>query len=229
MSDRLLPARLEWQASVELLPNDKRLGSKTMTTSPTLTTAPIRIATATDEERAIAVLTLAFSLDPANRWVWPDPRQYLASFPAFVRAFAGRAFEQGTAYCIDGYVGAALWLPPGVHPDEDTLVALVQSTVAEEDQEDLFAVLGQMGGYHPSELHWYLPLIGVDPAHQGKGYGSQLLRQALAVCDRDGTPAYLESSNSANIPLYERHGFEVLGTIQVGDSPPIFPMLRRAR
>ena len=56
------------------------------------------------------------------------------------------------------------------------------------------------------------PAIGVDPAHQGKG-----------------TPAYLESTNSANIPLYERHGFEVLATIQVGSSPPIFPMLRSAR
>ena len=28
--------------------------------------------------------------------------------------------------------------------------------------------------------------------------------------------AYLESSNPRNIPLYERHGFEALGEIQVG-------------
>ena len=200
-----------------------------MTTSPIATTAPITTATGSDAERAIAVLTLAFSSDPANRWAWPDPRQYLTSFPAFVRAFAGRAFERGTAYCTTGYAGAALWLPPGVYPDEDALAALLQSTVAEEDREDLLAVLEQMGAYHPSEPHWYLPLIGVDPAHQGRGYGSQLLRHALAACDRDGAPAYLESSNAANIPLYERHSFEVLGTIQVGASPPIFPMLRRAR
>ena len=198
-------------------------------TSPIAATAPITTATAADAERAIAVLTLAFSSDPANRWAWPDPRQYLASFPAFVRAFAGRAFEQGTAFCIDGYAGAALWLPPGVHPDEDALVALLGGTIAGEDQDDLLAVLEQMGGYHPSEPHWYLPLIGVDPAHRGKGYGSQLLRHALAACDRDGTPAYLESSNAANIALYARYGFEVLGTIQAGASPPIFPMLRSAR
>ena len=41
--------------------------------------------------------------------------------------------------------------------------------------------------------------------------------------------ACLESSNPKNIPLYERHGFELLGTIQVGASPPIFPMLRKIR
>jgi len=35
--------------------------------------------------------------------------------------------------------------------------------------------------------------------------------------------AYLESSNPANIPLYQGHGFDILDTIQVGSSPPIFP------
>jgi hypothetical protein len=41
--------------------------------------------------------------------------------------------------------------------------------------------------------------------------------------------AYLESSNLRNVPLYERHGFKVLGTIQAGGSPPITPMLRKPR
>lgn len=33
----------------------------------------------------------------------------------------------------------------------------------------------------------------------------------------------------SNITLYERHGFEVMGTIQVGAAPPVTPMLRRPR
>jgi hypothetical protein len=44
-------------------------------------------------------------------------------------------------------------------------------------------------------------------------------------CDRDGVLAYLESSNPRNIPLYERHGFEILGRAQSGNSPVITPML----
>ena len=107
-------------------------------------------------------------------------------------------------------------------------MAHFQRTVPEQDQETLFAVFEQMGQYHPDEPHWYLPLIGVDPAQQGKGYGSALLKYALRRCDEDGSPADSESSNPKNIPLYRRHGFEVLGTIQVGSSPPITPMLRRA-
>ena len=194
-----------------------------------MTTAPIRTATPTDADGAVAVLSLAFSSDPACRWAWPDPQQYLTNFPAFVRAFGGRAFERGTAYCLDGYTGAGLWLPPGIQPDEEAVGEVFQRSVSEQRSADVFAVLEQMGSYHPSEPHWYLPIIGVDPAHQGRGYGSALLQHALAVCDRDGALAYLESSNPRNIPLYERHGFELLGTIQAGASPKLFPMLRKPR
>jgi GNAT superfamily N-acetyltransferase len=70
---------------------------------------------------------------------------------------------------------------------------------------------------------------GVDPAHQGKGLGGVLMRHATDICDRDGVLAYLESSNLRNVPLYERHGFEILGTIQAGSSPVITPMLRKPR
>ena len=192
-----------------------------------MTTPRIKTVTAGEEEAAINVVVRAFSADPAARWLYPDPHQYSVKFPNFVRAFGGEAIEQGSAYSIDGCSGVALWLPPDVHSDEEAIAGLIQRTVSNQRQEDIFALLGQMGGYHPSEPHWYLPLIGVDPALQGKGYGSRLMEHALSRCDRDKQLAYLESSNPKNIRLYERHGFELLGTIQVGGSPPIFPMLRK--
>jgi ribosomal protein S18 acetylase RimI-like enzyme len=194
-----------------------------------MTTPTIKTATVADENETIGVVVLAFSEDPAARWLYPDPNQYLTNFPSFVRAFGGKAFEQGSAYYIDGYSGAALWLPPDVHADEDALIALLQRSVSKRDQQDVFAVLEQMGSYHPAEPHWYLPLIGVNPAQQRKGCGSALMKHALALCDRDKKLAYLESSNPKNVPFYERHGFELVGTIQVGTSPPIFPMLRKPR
>jgi ribosomal protein S18 acetylase RimI-like enzyme len=143
-----------------------------------------------------------------------------------VQAFAGGAIECGTAYYIDGYRGAALWLPPDAGPDEEALVALLKESVRAADRDAVFAVFEEMGRYHPREPHWYLPLIGVAPSYQGRGYGSELMQHALLQCDRARRPAYLESSNVRNIPLYQRHGFEILGTIEIGSSPPIVPMLR---
>jgi ribosomal protein S18 acetylase RimI-like enzyme len=192
-----------------------------------MTTPIIKTVAASDEASAIAVVVLAFSADPAARWTWPDPQQYLEHFPSFVRVLGGKAFAHGSAHYLDGYAGAALWLPPDVHPDESALMTLLQRTASASMQKDLSLVFEQMGRYHPEEPHWYLPFIGIDPSEQGKGHGSALMKHALVPCDRERTLAYLESSNPKNIPLYERHGFELLGTIQVGASPPIFPMLRK--
>lgn len=148
-----------------------------------------------------------------------------AEFHAGVRGW--RIFSQ-QCHCTEDRAGSALWLPPNVPPDEETMGAVLESTVSAFTRGDLFPVLEQMAAYHPNEPHWYLPLIGVDPAHQGKGYGGALMKYALQQCDRDHLPAYLESTNPRNVSLYQRHGFEALGTIQVGASPPIIPMLRPA-
>jgi ribosomal protein S18 acetylase RimI-like enzyme len=194
--------------------------------TPMLTVAAI---TRPEVDQAVAVLCLAFSSDPAARWTYPGPHAYVSYFPRFVRAFGGKAIEYDTAHQVSGFRGAALWLPPGVHPDQAALGAIMQESLAGDRRDEVSGVFDRVGVYHPAEPHWYLPMIGVDPPHQGGGYGSALLRHALMQCDRDHAPAYLESSNPANVPLYERHGFVVLGTIQVGSSPPIIPMLRAAR
>jgi ribosomal protein S18 acetylase RimI-like enzyme len=186
----------------------------------------VQVVHSDEEDRVTATIVRAFMNDPAARWMYPDPAQYLENFPKFVTAFGGRAFESGMVHHAGTFQGAALWLPPGVHPDEDAIIKLISRSVPERDQSAMFSVFDRMGQYHPPEPHWHLSLIGVEPQEQGKGYGSALLHHALARCDADGALAYLESSNEQNIPLYQRHGFEVLGRIQVGTSPPITPMLR---
>jgi ribosomal protein S18 acetylase RimI-like enzyme len=189
----------------------------------------VRSTTPLDERLAIDTVVLAFAADPVARWCWPEAHQYLAAMPDFARAFGGRAFTHDAAHCTDDCTGAALWLPPDVHPDETAIGAVLERTAPAALLADLGAVFERMAAFHPNGPHWYLPLIAVDPAHQGKGHGSALLSHALTQCDRDHLPAYLESTNPRNISLYKRHGFEVLGTIQVGQSPPLTPMLRKAR
>ena len=195
-----------------------------------MTVLTIKYATTSDEKAAVVdVATLAFSTDPLARWLYPNPHQYLTHMPSFVMAYGGKAFVCGSAHYLLGYAGAALWLPPDVHPDEERLLPLIQSTVSEQTQRDLFGLLEQMESYHPQRPYWYLPVIGVDPTYQNQGYGSALIQHLLLICDHEQTMAYLESSNPRNISLYKRHGFELLGTIQMGTSPPVFPMLRKPR
>lgn len=192
-------------------------------------TSPIaETAAAAGAAAVFDILTLAFDDDPMTQWTWPDAALRRATFPGFARAFGGAAFDHGSAHRV-GRFGAALWLPPGVYPDGAELGRIMDGTMPETLKADGARLMEQMASHHPAEPHWYLPLIGVDPAHRGKGLGGALLGYALATCDRDGALAYLESTNPRNISLYERHGFEPLARIQCGSSPPVVPMLRKPR
>jgi hypothetical protein len=117
----------------------------------------VKPATEADEARVIDALKLAFAADPATRG-WPDPQKYLSHFSSFARAFGGKAFSNKGAHYVGNYSGAALWLPPNVHPDVDHLISLLQNTGSDEAKKDGPEIFERMSGYHPSEPHWYLPL-----------------------------------------------------------------------
>jgi GNAT superfamily N-acetyltransferase len=176
----------------------------------------------------VSTIVLGFAADPMARWVWPDSSKYLRIMPQFVKAFGGRAFEHGTAYITEGVRAAALWLPPGVEPDEAAMGAIMAQTLRPEIADDMKFMLKGMTEHHPHEPHWYLPLIAADPNRIGQGLGTLLMKHALRRCDVEGIPAYLESSNPRNISFYERRGFRVIGSIQHGSSPTLTPMLRTA-
>ena len=193
---------------------------------------PPRVATIagdTEIDHAIATLVLAFGTDPVARWMYDDPHQYLLHIPRLFRALATSSFEAGAAQRTDDWFGVALWLPPGVHGDDEPLEAVIQGSMVGERQAEVAAVFEQTDHYRPTEPHWYLSLIGVEALHRNKGRGAALLQHRLRQCDQEHLPAYLWSSNPLNTSLYKRHGFEILGTIQIGSSPSIFPMLRHAR
>ncbi|WP_340646214.1 GNAT family N-acetyltransferase [Phenylobacterium sp.] len=85
-----------------------------------------------------------------------------------------------------------------------------------------------MDELHPMERpHAYLWFLGVRPEAQGLGLGSRMLKAGLAKVDAASLPAYLESSNEANVPLYRRYGFEVMREFRARpDAPPAWAMWR---
>lgn len=194
-----------------------------------LRTPRCRQVTSDEIARAVNTQLAAFVADPIMRWMWPEAHDFVTHFPALVHGFGGGAFANDVADVSDDFSGGALWLPPGVLPDGPALERLISETVREPARSEVRSVLEQMGDSHPEEKHWHLAFIGVDSAHQGNGVGAALMRHRLAEIDKQGLHAYLESSNPRNVPFYQRHGFEVIREIQVGSSPPVFPMLRTPR
>jgi len=71
---------------------------------------------------------------------------------------------------------------------------------------------------HPKVPFCYLWFIGVDPAVQGKGIGSDLMAELLAKMDAQDLPVYLETSVARNISFYQKFGFQVFHQIDFGYS-----------
>jgi GNAT superfamily N-acetyltransferase len=181
-----------------------------------------------ERDAAIATVVAAFAADPVERWLWPEANLYESTFPGFVAAFGGQAFEHEGAWGLADTSAVALWLAPGVESEEEKVVGILSETVAQDKHDDLFSLLEQMTDAHPTYPHWYLPWLAVAPDHQGRGLGAQLLKHGLAIVDAHGLPAFLETPNPRTVPLYERHGFEVVAKPQAGTCPPMTSMLRPA-
>jgi ribosomal protein S18 acetylase RimI-like enzyme len=198
-----------------------------------MTDVAVRRARAEDRDTVVRTLVRAFDQDPiANFLLRRDGGRARAFETVFDVVFRRLTLPAGETWITEDGAGAALWTPPRkwraakVWPDTIALIRAVgllrlPSVVASVDEAQR---------KHPREPHWYLFAIGVDPAHQGRGIGSTLLRAVLAQCDARGEPAYLEASTPENARLYERHGFAVLHDLKLGkDGPSARLMWRQAR
>ena len=185
----------------------------------------IRTGTWDDETNVGALMALAFAADPFVRWILPDPHEYVAESLKHAGVTTAPAFDKGTVYIIGDAYGAAVWVAPDAKFQRNDAPAEGGADMPEE----LGELVRKSGAYRPKEPHWYLAYIAVDPAHRGKGLGTALMNHSLDICDRDHMPAYLESTNAANLSIYKRHGFELLAEVQVGNSPMRYSMLRPTR
>lgn len=201
-----------------------------------MSTVTARPATRVDVPALSHTLGKAFFDDPVMAWMLPNAearrRKLHTLFASLTRHH--HLSRGGVEVATDdtGIGAAALWDPPGewkqtraeeLRAMPGLLLAFGRSLTRGLVASEL------MKNAHPEEPHWYLAVIGSDPAVRGKGYGNVLMRSRLDRCDAEFAPAYLESSNPDNVPYYERFGFEVTGELKLPDGPSLIPMWRNPR
>lgn len=181
------------------------------------------------------ILGDGFRNDPCVNWVVPGSSQNKTSVVSWFAGLTRHLYlPHGEVYFTAAKDGAALWLPPGVSTSALPLLRLpcvlwpVFLAAGLGGLRRSFVMSQTMERGHPSGPHFYLHAIGVRQSSQGRGVGSSLLRPVLERCDRERKPAYLESSNERNLPLYERHGFRVVSEVHLPDGgPPLWYMVRQ--
>ena len=188
-----------------------------------------RTASAAEFPAIARCLARAFDDDPVSGFLFPDPRARRARLESFYRIVLGMMESHGAIQVDAEMRGAAVWQAPS--PPKPSLLdgivgALVMMSVLRTASLRALALGRAVNAVHIAEPHWYLSLLGTDPAHQGQGVGSALVAPILERCDREGVPAYLESSREENVPFYERLGFRVTQVLSVPSGPTLWAMLR---
>lgn len=197
----------------------------------------VRSAHKPDITALAQTLGRAFHDDPVSVWMLPDAASRTAQLSKFF-ATSTRYHHLGGGgvqlACEGPTVGAAaLWDPPNRWKQSTVsqlrmVPALIWSFGRHIARGKSIDAL--LSANHPEEPHWYLAVIGSDPAVRGRGFGQAVMQPRLDRCDAEHCPAYLESSKEENVPYYERFGFQVIGEITLPDGgPTLWRMWREPR
>ncbi|WP_109142800.1 GNAT family N-acetyltransferase [Bradyrhizobium sp. DASA03068] len=181
-----------------------------------------------DHSRVLAILTTAFTMCPLLRWLYPEPREYLQHFNGFIKHYCGSPYSSG-AYLNDGDKGAILWDTAGEKRDNTSMMEFLLKSVPAHRRSETERVFETFGKYNPHQPHWYVTMVAIDPIHQRSGLARHLLRHATEISDAAQRPVHLEATSPHAMRLYAQQGWSVLTEVQVGGSPPFFPMLRQPK
>jgi GNAT superfamily N-acetyltransferase len=180
------------------------------------------------------MMARAFDDDPIANWFAAQDKRRARRIYDFMDVGYQIVAPGGEMYTTDEIQGGAFWSPPGKWKmgivQQLKLLPQMIRTASLRRVPGVMAGLNAIEKKHPHEPHYYLLGLGVEPDLQGRGLGTQLMAPILERCDREGVPAYLESSKEKNVPLYERNGFKVTERFQVPNGgPPIWLMWRDPR
>ncbi len=193
-----------------------------------------RQASTDDLPAVAATLAGAFVADPAWSWVFPDPDRREAQLTEVWSLLLDAAVGHGWVRMTPRAEAATVWIPPGLPelpPPHDARIGPLFHRLLGPDVGRSDALMERFSTAHPpAPDHYYLSLFGTRPEHRGRGIGMTLLADDLERIDAEGRPAYLESTNAANLARYRSVGFADRDTFALPDGgPAVTTMWRDAR
>ena len=192
---------------------------------------PARRATEADLPALGRMLARAFHDDPVAVWACPHEGER----PRMLERFHGARLKQlllrGEVWTTPECESAALWASPDawkttLREDLQITRSMLRPRLLPRGPLVGRGLLGIERKHPHSPPHWYLAVLGTDPAAQGRGLGTAVLAPILEQCDRDGVDAYLESSKERNLDYYARFGFRTTATLRLPRGPEVWSMWR---
>ena len=171
-----------------------------------------------DVPAVAASLVRAFYDDPMLVYMFPDPRTRGRALRRFFTLQLRQTYMRtGLAYTTEECRSTALWMPPRAGPPgiRDVIAQLPMLLILGRRAGAALRLVQLVESRHPQGAA-LLP----GRARHRSAVATKRLRlgrpgPVLDICDREGLPAYLESSKESNLAFYRHHGFEVTGELSV--------------
>ncbi len=206
-------------------------------TTPTMAVAVSLVADQINE--AGRVIARAFDDDPLMAYFDPDIERRRRWTPWFFGSACRMGHLFGTVHTTSDVAGAAVWMSSGQTGMQPVRMVrsgmlLMPLKIGLGPFGRAMKTMNTLEKLHKEAVppeHWYLALLGVEPARQGQGVGGSLLQPILTRADSEHRPCYLETQKERNVPFYRRHGFEVVVELEPADDgrPMLWTMRREAR
>lgn len=195
----------------------------------------VRNAVREDINHLAETLSAAFDSDPVMSWCIRQDEKRQQALRLCFNYILRDSFRYSEVTCTTDLDGCAIWVPPNRSIGASTISEMIRSLPDFIHWMGLgrinrWITLQRMEDkYRPQTPHFYLAFLAVSPSKQGKGYGTALLEYQIARLDAERLPAYLESSNIRNNPLYERYEFKVIKEMKLPNGPTEWCMWREPR
>ena len=197
----------------------------------------LRLLRETELEEAAQLIGRGMCDNPANMRVFriddPEKRSHAMGrfFVPVLRGLYQRGLILG-AILSNRLVGICGMARPGFcQPRTSEKIRVFPATVMGNSITTPVRILRWVGDWarrDPSEPHWHLGPVAVEPLLRGQGVGTAMLNGFCEVVDGTSADAYLETDKCENVRLYQRFGFTVTESAEVLGVPNWF-MCRAAR
>lgn len=169
--------------------------------------------------RSIPALVASLIDDPFYQAITVDFSENLAARKQVLGAYFNYSLDEAerTGRCVvdsEPELGAAAWLLPrssSLEAAESAAKTAYLSSVlgprGNENYQRMVCFMASLAEAVVPADAWYLSIVGVLPAAQGKGTGARLLAPTLDEAREAQVSCYLETFSPRNPAFYERIGF----------------------